>query len=268
LPSVNHEEKILSPHDPHPVEKINMTGCSSILLSCEHAGQLIPASLGDLGLPAEEMNRHIAYDIGAASLSRLLSKRLDAPLFMQRYSRLVVDCNRPFSSPTLIPPVSDGSPIPANQAITSSQRQQRFYEIHQVFHNEVQNFIVKQQQSSRPLVLVAMHSFTRQLRTKGERRDLSLGLLFNRDRRLSEALMAQITCEFPDIKVAFNEPYSISDDGDYTIPVHGEGRGIPHVLIEIVNDEIDDEAGQRRWCDILEKILPQAAQTTLASIGK
>jgi len=237
------QEKFLSSVDVSPLEIVNGEGKANILLTCEHGGRLVPSCLGDLGVVPQEMERHIAYDIGAAALSRLLAAALDAPLFIQPYSRLVVDCNRPFLAPDLAPAISDGTLIPANQDITPQMRQARFDEIHQYFHNHVRQVMQEWREAGRPF--------------------LSLGLLFNRDRRLSDALMAEINREFPDIKAAFNEPYSISDGGDYTIPVHGEGSGVPHVLIEIVNDEIEDEAGQQRWCDILGRVLPGAVQAVL-----
>jgi len=250
--SYNFEEKkVLSSLDVAPLEIVNGAGQASVVLTCEHAGRRIPVCLGDLGVDPQEMERHIAYDIGAQALSRLLAHKLDAPLFIQPYSRLVIDCNRPFSSPTLIPSVSDGTLIPANQAITLAQRQARFDEIHQVFHNSIRQFMCQKRQAGHSLALVSIHSFTRQLRTSGKPRQLSLGLLFNRDRRLADLLLTEIQAQFPDIKVALNQPYSIGDAGDYTIPQHGEVGGVPHVLIEIVNDEIDDAAGQARWCDIL-----------------
>jgi len=257
--------QILSSHDDPPVEIVNAEGHSPIVLTCEHAGQLIPSRLGDLGLRHEEMRRHIAYDIGAQSVARLLSHRLAAPLLIQRYSRLVVDCNRPFSCASLVPSISDGTPIPANQAITPQERQARYDEIHQPFHRAVAQMISNRTQAGLPVILVAVHSFTRMLRTTGEVRTLSLGLLFNRDRRLADALMNAMQQSFPDIKLACNEPYSISDEGDYTIPVHGEAHNIPHILLEIINDEIADASGQERWCTILASALQRACHEILGN---
>jgi len=255
---------VLSPDDVPPLEIVNGEGQSNILLTCEHAGQLIPSRLGDLGLPAQEMARHIAYDIGAAALARLLARKLDACLLIQPYSRLVIDCNRPFDSPTLVPPVSDGTVIEANQTITDQERLARFDEIHQPFHRAVQQEIQARLRRGLPVFLVSVHSFTRLMRATGERRSLSLGLLFNRDRRLADALLGEITHHWPDIKLACNEPYAITDAGDYTIPVHGEGNAIAHILIEVINDEIADIEGQERWSAILAPALEQACSSLLS----
>src|SRR5688500_7718397 len=118
--------KVLSPRDPEPVELINAGGASPFVLSWQHAGGSIPASLGDLGVAPQEMERHIAYDVGAEGVSRRLSEALDAPLVLQRYSRLVVDCNRPFEAPDCMPAISDGTAVPANARLSDAVRKQRF----------------------------------------------------------------------------------------------------------------------------------------------
>src|SRR5689334_6976902 len=118
---------LLTPRDPQPVQTVNAGGRSPFVLTCEHAGRAVPESLGDLGGVAQaDMDRHIAWDVGAEGLSKRLSTLLDAPLVLQRYSRLVVDCNRPFAAPDCFPPESDGTPIPANVGLTQGERQQRF----------------------------------------------------------------------------------------------------------------------------------------------
>ena len=247
-----------------------MAGRSAIVLTCEHAGRILPRSLGDLGLNAPEMDRHIAYDIGAAGLSRMLAERLDAPLLMQRYSRLVVDCNRPFDGSDCFPEVSDGTMIPANHGLSEDDRRERYRQIHVPFHRAVSAVISGRLADGFPVVLVSVHSFTQQMASTGDIRTCDLGLLFNRDPRFSHALMDAITGQEPDLRVEFNTPYSVDDQSDYTVPVHGEANGIPHVLLEIRNDLIAAEAGQRRWTDILAAALEAAVLATVgaSSVGE
>lgn len=261
---------LLSHLDPDPVEAIGMAGRSAILLTCEHAGRILPLSLGDLGVNAAEMDRHIAYDIGAAGLSRMLAERLDAPLLMQRYSRLVVDCNRPFDARDCFPEVSDGTTIPANHGLSEDDRRDRYQQIHVPFHQAVSAVISGRLAAEFPVVLVSLHSFTQRMVATGDIRTCDLGLLFNRDPRFSHALMNAVTGLAPDLRVEFNTPYSVDDQSDYTVPVHGEANDIPHVLLEIRNDLIATEAGQRRWTDILATALEAAVLATVrvSSVGE
>lgn len=242
----------MSASDPAPFEVVNPAGASHICLVCEHAGRAVPARLGDLGVAAGEMDRHIAYDVGAGALARRLSARLDAPLVLQRYSRLVVDANRPFEAPDCIPPVSDGTRVPANANLSEAARGRRWEEIHQAFHRAVEALLDDHAASHAHTHLVAVHSFTPEL--AGVARGCHLGLLFHRDRRLADAIRANLPAR-PRIEVAMNEPYAVDDLSDYTIPVHGERRGVPHVLIEVRNDQIADTEGVETWSALLAQAL-------------
>jgi predicted N-formylglutamate amidohydrolase len=246
--------KVLSPRDPEPVELVNAGASSPFVLSCEHAGRAVPESLADLGVSPEEMERHIAYDIGAEGVSRLLSAILDAPLMLQRYSRLVVDCNRPFEAPDCMPVVSDGTAVPANAGLSEQARRQRFVEIHQPFHRALAGLLDRRAEAGRPAVLVSIHSFTPRL-IGGPERPWELGVLSNRDATFAEAFLAAFQTRNPMIVSAHNEPYIVDDVSDYTIPVHGEQRRLPHLLLEIRNDLIADEAGQARWARLVADAL-------------
>lgn len=235
--------------DPQPVEIINAKGSSPLVLTVEHAGRAIPQVLGDLGIAREEMDRHIAYDVGAEALGRIVAALLDAPLLLQRYSRLVVDCNRPFDAPDLIPAVSDGTVVPANKDLTLSDRTQRYQEIHQPFHDAVAMVLNGRQSERKPTVLLSLHSFTPVM--GGKARPWQLGALFNRDRRLADRFMGSFQALHPEIVSAFNEPYLAEDISDYTVPVHGEARQLPHMLLEIRHNEIDTEEGQQLWAQML-----------------
>jgi predicted N-formylglutamate amidohydrolase len=242
--------RLLSPEDPAPFEIVNGDGASRVVLLCEHAGRTVPRRLGDLGIPESEFERHIAYDIGAEGVARGLSAALDAPLVLQRYSRLVVDCNRAFDSADCMPEISDTTVIPGNRALARPERLARYEEIHVPFHREVSRLLDTHGRRHRT-ALVSIHSFTPRLLNEGIERPWQIGLLFNRDDRLARKLMAAIVSLDDTVKAAFNEPYTGNDLTDYAIPVHGEKRGIEHVLIEIRNDLITDERGQARWAEFL-----------------
>ncbi len=243
--------------DPAPVSIVNGGGASPILLVCEHAGQAVPAALGDLGVEAGAMERHIAYDLGAADLTRRLAALLDATAVSQPYSRLVVDCNRPPDAPDCAPAVSDGTAVPANAGLGGAGRAERLRAIHVPFHDQIARLLDGRAGAKRATVLVTVHSFTQRLR-HGLPRPWHAGLLYNRDATLARALMAHLRRAEPDLNLAFNAPYAVDDAGDYTIPVHGEARSIPHVLVEVRNDLLADPAGRSFWAGRLAHALQGA----------
>ncbi|RWA60765.1 N-formylglutamate amidohydrolase [Mesorhizobium sp.] len=246
--------------DPSPHEIVGAKQNGPFFLICEHAGKVIPACLSDLGIKRSEMERHIAYDVGAEAVARKLSDALEVPLHIQRYSRLVIDCNRPFEAIDSIPEVSDGTKIPKNVGLSPLERKLRYEKIHEPYHLAVAAALDSLVGSDRRPFLLTIHSFTPILRHTGAQRKCELGLLFNRDDRFARAMFAEVRAEYPNIGVALNEPYTVDDLGDYTIPVHGEQRGLPHVLIEIRNDLISDEVGQSRWAEIISKTTQAAAK--------
>nr|WP_244491019.1 N-formylglutamate amidohydrolase [Paramesorhizobium deserti] len=251
--------RLLGAGDPTPVECVNAEGQSPLFLTCEHAGRAVPAALGDLGVLPEEMDRHIAYDVGADGLSRRLSEQLDAPLILQRYSRLVIDCNRPFAAADCFVEESDGTLVPANTTLSHLERKRRYEEIHQPLHEAISEALDKRQAAGRPTMLVSVHSFTPVMRATGAVRNFELGLLHNRDRRFADALAETFRAANPDIMVRLNEPYIVDDMSDYTIPMHGEKRRIPHVLLEVRHDLIFDAQGQVDWAARLSGPLQRAA---------
>lgn len=239
------ELRLLDAGDPSPVEVVNAAARSPVALVCEHAGQAIPAALGDLGVAPDDLQRHIAYDLGAEGLARRMAARLDAPLVLQRYSRLVIDCNRPAGSPGSIPETSDGTVVPANLDISSAARAARVREIFAPFHDRVSRMIAER----KPRAVFAIHSFTPVM--QGVARPWALGFLFRRDTATSAALAAAIGKAHPGLTIGLNEPYTVDDENDWFVPEHGERTGIPHSLIEVRNDLISDEAGRTRMCGIL-----------------
>lgn len=231
-------------------------GRSPLLLACDHAGRRLPRRLGRLGLPESELERHIAWDIGIAAVSRQVSAALDATLIEQVYSRLVIDCNRPLDVEGSIPGMSEITEVPGNLDLTQSERATRVAEIFQPYHDRLAALIDARLAAPRHTVLVAMHSFTPVY--KGVARPWHIGTLYGRDRRLAHALHDLLVQE-GDLVVGDNEPYFVSAGTDYTIPVHGEGRGLLHVGIEIRQDLITDPEGQAAWAERMIRLLPKAA---------
>lgn len=251
---------LLSPADPPPCEIVNPGGQGRVVLICEHGGRLLPQSLGDLGLPAEAFDRHIAWDIGAAGVARAMSDMLDAPLLLQRYSRLVIDCNRALQAPDLIPEVADGTPVPGNSALSAAQRQVRFDTILVPFHEAVKHVLDTRPDPQNTIILM-IHSFTPRLQSTGEARPMHLGFLFNRDPRLGRAMADAARTENPALTVTENAPYHCSDLTDYAVPVHAEPRGLLHALVEIRNDQITTPDAQAAWARILTRALERALNT-------
>jgi predicted N-formylglutamate amidohydrolase len=246
---------LLAADEPPAFALAHVEGTSPFLFAADHAGKLIPRRLGDLGVSAEERERHIAWDIGIAGTSRYLADALDAFLILQTYSRLVIDCNRSPEVPTSICEVSELTPIPGNRAIAATDRRARIAEIFEPYHRRLAAEIELRERLGRETILIAMHSFTPSF--KGSSRPWQVGVLYNRDRRLASVMLDLFRGE-GDLVVGDNEPYAISDESDYTIPVHGERRGLVHVELEIRQDLIADPAGQRHWAARLARLLPEA----------
>lgn len=249
---------LLGPEEPAPVIVRNRAGLSRIVLCCDHAGRRVPRRLGRLGLAEPEFDRHIAWDIGAAAVSRLISEALDAALVEQVYSRLVIDCNRPVQADSSIPLVSEATPIPGNGALEEADRARRRTGIFAPYHAELAAVLDERGGAERPTVLVAMHSFTPVY--LGAARPWHIGTLYGRDGRLARALLPLLAAE-PGLVVGDNEPYAVSDESDYTIPVHGERRGLLHVGIEIRQDLVRGQDGQAEWAERLARLLPRAVET-------
>jgi predicted N-formylglutamate amidohydrolase len=249
---------LLGPADVPPVHEYSDSGRSPFLLTCDHYGRLIPGVLGDLGLPESELKRHIAWDIGIAGVAEMLSKHLDAHLIVQRYSRLVIDCNRPPHVASSIPPISDATTIPGNEGITREAAELRRAQIFDPYHRRIDEIIDTRRQRNMPTILVSLHSFTPVY--AGIARPWHIGTLYQRDKVLPPLLLHLLRAE-PDLVVGDNEPYAVSDDTDYTIPVHAEARGLMNTGIEIRQDLISDAAGEKAWADRLERIFGEVETT-------
>jgi len=245
-------ETLLAVDEPSPVRVLREDGQSDFLLTADHAGRQIPRRLARLGVPETELLRHIAWDIGIAGVTERLSALLDATAVLQTYSRLVIDCNREPSMPTSVPEISELTPIFGNVDLCPADRAMRVREIFAPYHDRIASLLDARSAAGRRTVLVTMHSFTPVF--KGETRTVEIGVLFNRDARMARALLTLLRAE-RDINVGENAPYAITDTSDYTAPVHGEGRGLPHVEIEIRQDLIADDVGEAAWAARFARLL-------------
>jgi predicted N-formylglutamate amidohydrolase len=248
---------MLAPDDPAPVSTYNSQGKSPFLLVADHAGNLIPRVLGRLGLTETDCKRHIAWDIGIAGLAKLLADQLEANLIEQNYSRLVIDCNRPLDADTSIVKISEDTTIPGNAHVSNRERKARQRDIFKPYHAEIVAELDRRQSASFPTALISLHSFTPVF--KGLNRPWHAGVLYNRDPRLARQLLALFRAD-DHLLVGDNAPYVVSDATDYTIPVHGEQRGLPHALVEIRQDLIEHESGQREWALRLARLLANACE--------
>jgi predicted N-formylglutamate amidohydrolase len=250
---------LLGAADVPPVHEDNGSGTSPFLLTSDHYGRAIPRSLGDLGLPESEMERHIAWDIGIAGVADALSKKLGAHLIAQRYSRLVIDCNRPPDAASSIPVISEATAIKANENLSPEAAQARRQAIFDPYHRRIAEVIRTRQRDGRPTMLVSLHSFTPVY--AGVTRPWHIGTLYQRDTKLPPLLLKGLRAE-TGLVVGDNQPYAVSDDTDYTIPVHGEARGLMNSGIEIRQDLIAEAAGQQRWAERLARVFGEI-ETTL-----
>jgi predicted N-formylglutamate amidohydrolase len=246
---------LLEPDEPDPVTFDNEAGRSVFFLTCDHAGRAIPRRLEGLGLPEHETRRHIAWDIGIGVVGRQLSRLLDAAVVRQTYSRLVIDCNRDPKAPSSIPEISETTEIPGNRSLTEAERAARINAIFRPYHNTIAAALDRRAAAGRASVLVALHSFTPVFR--GVARPWHAAVLYNRDARIARSLFELLQAE-DGLAVGNNEPYRLTDLTDYTVPVHGERRGLPYVEIEIRQDQIGEPAGQAAWAERLARLLPAA----------
>jgi predicted N-formylglutamate amidohydrolase len=247
--------KLLAADEPAAFIEIGRQRRSNFVVVVDHANRRIPRRLGDLGLAASELQRHIAWDIGALAVARHVAAALDATLVAQNYSRLVIDCNRDPKVASSIPTVGESIEIPGNIGLDEQQVAARRREIFDPYHDHLRALLDERLAAGRPTFLVSQHSMTNIFR--GVRREMHAAILYNRDRRFAGLVLDMLRRE-PELHVADNEPYFVSDATDYTIPHHAEARGLPHVEIEIRQDLLRDDAGQLEWATRIVRALRDA----------
>lgn len=257
--SLSPDSGLLSEDEHPPFEVVNPEATGRVLLLCDHASNRVPRALDGLGLSELELARHIGWDIGAADVTRRMAAALNAPAVMASYSRLVIDCNRALDHPGLVLAESDMTPVPANIGLEAEARAQRIGSLFDPYHRAIEDQLARLRAANDPgvaPVLLSIHSFTPIMDAVA--RPWEIGILWNRDPRLPEALIAKLR-ENPALTVGDNEPYSARLGYGYTLERHGDGAGFANALIEIRQDLIDTHHGAEEWAacllDALEPIL-------------
>jgi predicted N-formylglutamate amidohydrolase len=237
---------------PDAVETVNPSGSSEIVLICEHASNHMPAEYRGLGVPPADLQTHIAWDVGAADVTRGLAGVLDAPAFLGTYSRLLIDLNRPFESPASIPAQSEATDIPGNLSLGEAEIERRRRTMFTPFHDRVASYLDRRRAAGRPTWIVTIHSFTPVF--LGVARPWHAGILFDQSRDFAETVIEGLA-RGSGLNVAANQPYTVDREGDYAIPVHGTDRDLPAILVEIRNDLIADVYGTAEWVGRLGPVL-------------
>jgi predicted N-formylglutamate amidohydrolase len=238
--------------DPAPYSIVNGDGRAPLLLVCDHASRAFPASLKRLGLPDEITHRHIAWDIGAAELTRAVAHIFDAPAVLAGYSRLLIDCNRALSDSSSIVAASDGELIPGNRRLTSVEREQRVRSFFEPYHNAIAQRLEDSRRRHVVPAFISMHSFTPVFGQ--QERPWQVGVLWDRDARIALPLLERLRA-IAGLVVGDNLPYSGRHPSDYTIARHAESAGLPHVCLEIRQDQLLTAAGVERWSRIIAETL-------------
>ncbi len=235
---------LLGPGDPPPFEIVNPDAPTPLLLTSDHNGNRMPAALDNLGLAAPDLERHIAYDIGADRLTRGLSERLCCAAVLANYSRLLIDNNRHPGDPTSILEISDGTPVPGNRRLTEADKIRRTECFFHPYHHAISGALDHLWRAGGvPPALLSIHTFTPSL--DGRDRHWHIGVLWNRDPRLAVPLIDLLRGE-PGLQVGDNVPYSGKETG-YTMDRHAGAAGLPHAVVEIRQDLVDDADGAGEW---------------------
>ena len=251
----NRKLDLLTSQDPTPAGLINRKGRSLFLLLGDHAGNRVPERLMSLGLDGSDLSRHIALDIGVEKLGRCLADELDAPFVFQRYSRLVIDCNRALSHADSIVAESDGIRIPGNNALRFEQRQVRACEIYAPYHNAIADLLAERDNRGLQSIIVSLHSFTPTL--AGEFRPWQVGVLYNKDHG-SFASTVLSDLRNSDLVVGDNRPYQF-DDTDFTVPKHAIADGRSYVEFEVRQDMLEALDAIAAMTQQLSRVLVQTA---------
>ncbi|HEX8663701.1 MAG TPA: N-formylglutamate amidohydrolase [Beijerinckiaceae bacterium] len=248
---------------PHPVEAIEGSARSGVILLCDHASNVVPPDLGDLGVPPEQFQRHIAYDIGAAAVTRGLARRLGAPALLTTFSRLVIDPNRGRDDPTLVMRLSDGAVVPGNRRVDAAETARRIARFYDPYDAAIDAAVGRAMAGGVVPAIVSVHSFTPSWR--GYPRPWHVGMLWDADQRLARPLLDGLQAE-GGLVVGDNEPYDGALAGD-TLDRHATRRGLANALIEIRQDLIADEAGAEAWAERFARLLrPLLADPVLRRI--
>ncbi len=237
------------------VETINTNGAAPIVLVCEHASNFIPEYLDGLGISEDAASSHAAWDPGALAVAELLSAQLNAPLVVQRVSRLVYDCNRPPEAQSAMPVKSEIYEVPGNVALSEEQRQERVCKYYIPFQRELKKALLLKQSQNQLPVVITIHSFTPIY--NGEKRSVELGILHDNDTRFADELLA-VLCLSDRYNIQRNEPYGPNHGVTHTLVTQAQSRGLLNVMIEVRNDLIADAEGQKELANLLGTAIMQA----------
>ncbi|MCH7865335.1 MAG: N-formylglutamate amidohydrolase [Proteobacteria bacterium] len=216
----------------------------------DHASAAVPAVLGNLGLDRQHFQRHIAYDIGAARVTRLLAGEIDAPAVLAGYSRLVIDLNRPPGHPESILEASDGTRIPANQGLSEAAQEERVTRLFEPYHDAIHEGLAHLWRRGKPPALFSVHSFSPDF--GDEHRPWDIGVLWNRDPRIARPMIEKLGAL--GLNVGDNLPYS-GRELAYTINLHGASAGLANCVVEINQDRVADPEGVETWACILAGVM-------------
>lgn len=247
------------PEDADAYSVLAPGGRSCFVLVCDHASRRLPARYGNLGLDPAELHRHIAWDIGAADVTRALSAELDAPAVLSGYSRLLVDCNRAPADPSRHPALSDGTRIPGNLRLDPAEEAARDRRYAEPYHRAIERTIAAaESRLGHPPAVVSVHSFTPTF--QGSDRPWHVGILWNEeDGRLPLPVLELLRAD-GDLCVGDNQPYSARQPEGLTMRRHAELPGLPHILFELRQDLIDTPDGATAWAHRLALVLQRALE--------
>lgn len=237
-------------------EIVDGPAASPYLLVCDHASNAIPPEYADLGVDPVNLERHIAYDIGGAALTRALAERLNAPAVLSRFSRLLIDPNRGDEDPTLVMKLSDGAIVPGNVHVDDAEVVRRIARFSGPYHAAIDATIDRSLKAGVRPALISIHSFT-PIFHDGPR-PWHCSVLWEHDDRLAGPLLAALRAE-PDIVTGENEPYAGALEGD-CMTRHGLDRDLPHAIVEVRQDLLDSDVEIGGWADRFARILTGIAQ--------
>lgn len=253
---------------PPAYEVCNPGGTAPLLLVCDHATPIIPERYERLGLDPTILHRHVAWDIGAADVARRLSAVLDAPAVLSRFSRLLIDPNRALDHPTLVIEESDGVVVPGNRNLPPTEIEHRVAHYYRPYHNAISTQLQTLRAGGRVPAVVAIHSFAPVM--DGVQRPWHLGLLWNQDPRLRDALL-RLMSDDPSVVVGDNEPYT-GRTHNHTADSHGTDLGLPHISLEVRQDLIDTHHEAERWAerlgDLLRQVIADQSLFTIRHYGR
>lgn len=237
---------LLGIDEPGAYELINPGGRSQLVLVCDHASNRLPTRLGDLGLAEEHLASHIGWDPGAALLTRSLCARLDTVGLLSNYSRLVIDCNRNPAAADSIPASSHGLLIPGNARLHENELQLRRRELFTPYHEAIRQML--NTRAGQPTRMLSIHSFTPAL--AGSDRPWPIGVCYRLDLDWAAQWLSALRAKLSE-PVGDNQPYAVELNIDYTLPVHCEARGMPGIMLEIRQDQLQDEDAVHRWSELI-----------------